>query len=169
MGAYDWQRMIRVRHILVVCEDTPDGDHALFAAAGFAQQMGAHLTVAAVADVDTGLRRRCCGSGAPYLAHTEREDAAARLRRAGVLLTDQPDLQLVTVYGARATALIEAAATYDCDLIVVPAQRRRRLSGPWSRDDTRTLRRRATVPVLQTPSAEAHSLVRRQHSEPQSF
>ncbi len=94
--------MIRVRHILVVCEDSPDGDQALFAAAGLAQQMGAHLTVAAVAD-------------------GKRSDDAARLRRAGVLLTDQPDLQLVTIYGERTTALIETATAYDCDLIVVPA------------------------------------------------
>ena len=136
--------MIRVRHILVVCEDSPDGDEALFAAAGLAQQMGAHLTVVAVSD-------------------GKRSDDAARLRRAGVLLTDQPDLGLVTAYGERTTALIETAATYDCDLIVVPASRRRRLLRVA--DDTRMLRRRSPVPVLQTPSAETHALVR-MHSEP---
>jgi nucleotide-binding universal stress UspA family protein len=157
--------MIRVRHILVVCEDTPDGDHALFTAAGLAAQMGAQLTVAAVADVNTREHRRCCGSGAPYLAHTELEDAAARLRRAALLLTDHGEIDLVTGYGERARALIVIAAEHDCDLIVVPASPRRRLPGPHM-DATRRLRRRATVPVLQTPSAAAHSLVRRLHSEP---
>jgi nucleotide-binding universal stress UspA family protein len=158
--------MIRLHHILVVCEDTPDGDHALFTAAGVAQQMSAQLTVAAVADVNTRERRRCCGSGAMYLDRTEREDAAARLRRAGVLLTEHPGTDFITVRGDRATALITAAAHHDCDLIVVPASRRRRVPRPWIGDDTRRLRRRATVPVLQTPSAAAHSLVRREHSEP---
>jgi nucleotide-binding universal stress UspA family protein len=139
--------MIRVRHILVVCEDSPDGDQALFAAAGLAQQMGAHLTVAAVAD-------------------GKRSDDAARLRRAGVLLTDQPDLQLVTIYGERTTALIETATAYDCDLIVVPATPVRRLHVLPRRDGTRALRRKAQVPVLQTPTAASNSLARRLLSEP---
>jgi nucleotide-binding universal stress UspA family protein len=158
--------MIRMHHILVVCDDSPNGDHALFTAAGLAQQMGAQLTVAAVAEVNTRDHRRCCGSGAVYLAHTERQDAAARLRRAALLLTDYEDVALITTYGARAPALIDAAAQHDCDLIVVPAPPDRRFARLRARDDTRALRRRATVPILQTPSAAAHSLVRRQHSEP---
>lgn len=159
--------MIRVRHILVVCEDTPDGDQALFAAAGLAQQMGAPLTVAAVADINPRRRWRGCGAtGAMIIERTEREDAATRLRRAGVLLTDQPEVQFVTAYGTRTTALIETAATYDCDLIVVPAGHARRPRWLPPHDDARALRRKATVPVLQTPSAASNSLVRRLMSEP---
>jgi nucleotide-binding universal stress UspA family protein len=161
--------MIRVRHILVVCEDSPDGDHALFAAAGLAQQMAAPLTVAAVADVNPRRRWVGCGcraTGAMIIERTEREDAAARLRRAGVLLTDQPEVQFVTAYGTRTTALIETAATYDCDLIVVPAGHPRRPRWLPPHDDARSLRRKATVPVLQTPPAASNSLVRRLVSEP---
>jgi nucleotide-binding universal stress UspA family protein len=161
--------MIRVRHILVVCEDTPDGDHALFAAAGMAQQMGTPLTVAAVADVNPRRSWRgygATGTAAMIIERAEREDAAMRLRRAGVLLTDQPDVQFVTAYGSRTNALIETAATYDCDLIVVPAGPVRRLHVLPPRDGTRTLRRRAQVPVLQTPPAASNSLTRRLLSEP---
>jgi nucleotide-binding universal stress UspA family protein len=159
--------MIRVRHILVVCEDTADGDHALFAAAGVAHQMGALLTVAAVANVNPRRRLRCCGgTAAMIIERTEREDAATRLRRAGVLLFDQPDVQFVTAYGTRTTALIETAATYDCDLIVVPTGHPRRPRWLPPHDDARALRRRATVPVLQTPPAASNSLVRRLVSEP---
>ncbi len=158
--------MIRMRHILVVCDDSPDGDHALFTAAGLAQQIGAQLTVAAVAEVDTRHQRRCCGSGASYLAKTEREDATTRLRRAALLLTDYEDVEFITTYGNRPQALVSAAAEHNCDLLVVPAAPRRHLPWPRTLDPIRALRRRATIPILQTPSAAAGSLVRRQHSEP---
>lgn len=158
--------MVRFQHILVLCEDSPDGDHALFTAAGLAEQAGARLTVAAVADVNMPGRKRCCGSGAMCLNHAEREDAAARLRRSALLLTDASDAEFVTALGTRARALVSAAAQRDCDLIVVPASPRSRLPGGGSRGGMRALRRLATVPILQTPPAAARGLARRQHSEP---
>ena len=155
--------MISFHNILVVCEDSPDGDGALFAAAGLAQQTGAKLTVAAVADVNMPGRKLCCGSGAACLNYTEREDASARLRRARLLLTDGPDADFLVALGARAEALIDAAAANDCDLIVVPASPRSRVPG-LSGDNTRRLRKLATVPVLLTPPAATPRLSVRPHS-----
>jgi len=155
--------VISFHHILVVCEDSPDGDDALFAASGLAQQTGSKLTVAAVADVNMPGRKLCCGSGAACLNYTEREDASARLRRARLLLTDGPDAEFVVALGSRATALIAAAAENECDLIVVPASPHSRIPGLSVSDDARRLRRLATVPILQTPPAAPRSVTRRPH------
>lgn len=154
--------MICFRHILVVCEDSPDGDQALFAAAGLAEQTGSKLTVAAVADINMPGHKRCCGSGAMCLNYTEREDASARLRRAALLLTDGPDAEFVTALGSRAKALVVAAAEHECDLIVVPASPRSRIPRPT--DGARRLRRLSTVPMLQTPPAATGSVSRRTRS-----
>lgn len=143
-------------NILVVCEDSPNGDLALFTAAGLAEQAAAKLTVAAVADINMPGHRRCCGSGAMCLNHTEREDANDRLRRAALLLTDGPKREFVTAFGGRAKALMTAAAEHECDLIVVPASPRSRIPGLPVRDDAPRLRRLATVPILQTPPAASH-------------
>lgn len=70
-----------LEHILVVCEDSPNGDLALFTAAALAEQTGARLTVAAIANINMPGHRRCCGSGAMCLNYTEREDADDRLGR----------------------------------------------------------------------------------------
>ena len=147
-----------VRHILVVCQSTADGDQALFTAAALAEQTGARLTVAAVADINMPGRRRCCGSGAMCLNHAEREDAASRLLRAELLLTDGPDADFITTYGVRATALIQEAAHRRCDLIVIPASPRSKIPGWALGDDARRVRRLATVPILQTPPAGARGL-----------
>ncbi len=144
-----------VRNILVACQSTPDGDLALFTAAALARQTGARLTVAAVADINTPGRKRCCGSGAMCLNHAEREDAAARLLRAELLLTDGPDADFITTYGVRATALIQEAAHRGCDLIVIPASPRSKIPGWALGDDARRVRKLATVPILQTPPARA--------------
>jgi nucleotide-binding universal stress UspA family protein len=153
--------MICFRHILVVCEDSPNGDLALFTAAGLAEQTGAKFTVAAIADIDMPGRKRCCGSGAMSLNFTEREDADDRLRRAALLLTDGPDAEFVTGFGPRAKALIGAAAEHECDLIVVPASPRSRVPGLSAGDDAPRLRKLSKVPILQTPPAAARSVSRR--------
>ena len=157
----DTRVMICFRHILVVCEDSPNGDLALFTAAGLAEQTGAKLTVAAIADINVPGYKRCCGTGAMYLNYTEREDAGDRLRRAALLLTDGPDAELVTGFGPRAKALIGAAAEHECDLIVVPASPRSRIPGLAANDGARRLRKLSTVPILQTPPAAARSVSRR--------
>ncbi|MGE5407560.1 MAG: universal stress protein, partial [Syntrophothermus sp.] len=148
--------MMGFSNILVVCEDTPDGDLALFTAAGLAEQCGAQLTVAAVADVNMPGNRRCSGSGGMCLNRTEREDAKSRLRRARLLLSEGPETEFVTALGARAKALVAAALEHDCDLIVIPASPRSLIPILPSRDDAPRVRRLATVPVMQTPSAAAH-------------
>jgi nucleotide-binding universal stress UspA family protein len=160
-GSDEVSDVISFRHILVVCEDSPDGDGALFAAAGLAQQTDSKLTVAAVADVNMPGRKRCCGTGAMCLNYTEREDASARLRRARLLLTDGPGAEFVVALGSRAGALVATAARHECDLIVVPASPRSRIPGLSASDDARRLRRLSTVPILQTPPAAAHSVSRR--------
>ena len=154
-GSDESSAVISFHHILVVCEDSPDGDRALFAAAGLARQTGSKLTVAAVADVNMPGRKLCCGSGAACLNYTEREDASARLRRARLLLTDGPGAEFVVALGSRAGALVAAAARLECDVIVIPASPRSRLPGHRTTDDARRLRRLATVPILQTPSVAA--------------
>lgn len=148
--------MVSFGNILVVCEDSPNGDLALFTAAGLAEQASAKLTVAAVADVNMPGHRRCCGSGAMYLNHTEREDANDRLGRAAMFLAEGPEHEFVTAFGGRAKALVTAAAEHDCDLIVIPASPRSRIPGLPARDDAPSLRRLATVPILQTPPAATH-------------
>lgn len=154
--------VICFHHILVMCEDSPDGDQALFAAAGLAEQTGSKLTVAAVADVNMPGRKLCCGSGAACMNHIEREDAGARLRRARLLLTDGPDAEFVVALGSRAGALIATAAQRECDLIVVPASPRSRIPGFRRSGDAHRVGRLATVPVLQTPPSAA----RRRRREP---
>lgn len=145
--------MLRFRHVLVLCEDSPEGDKALFTAAGLAEQLSSQLTVVAAADVNMPGRKRCCGSGGMCLNHFEHEQADRRLRRAAVLLTDRPDTQLVPALGTTARALVTTAAERGCDLIVVPGPRRRRIAFLSGAHTTRALRRLATVPVLETPAS----------------
>lgn len=145
--------MLCVRHLLVLCEDSPEGDRALFTAAGLAEQLGSQLTVVAAADVNMPGRKRCCGSGGMCLNDFEREEADRRLRRAAVLLTDRPDTQFVPALGTPARALVTTAAERGCDLIVVPAPARHRIPLFTGGHKHRELRRLATVPVLETPAS----------------
>lgn len=158
--------MICFRHLLVVCEDTPNGDLALLTAAGLADQMQAKLTVAAIASINTRGQKSCCAGGEMSWNYTERLDAADRLRRAELLLTDGPVAEFFTAFGPRADALVGAAAEHDCDLIVVPASPRRRVPILSASDDAPRLRKLSTVPILQTPLATAGSVSTRQSADP---
>lgn len=147
--------MALCEHILVACEATPEGDEALVAASALARRCGARLTLVAVAQTDPPAARRCCGAGSGAWNRCERGDARERLERGALMVTGGPEPDLAVVEGRPATALAIVAEEQDCDLIVVPAPPSGRLARLLRRDWTVALRRRASVPVLQTPSGAA--------------
>ncbi len=140
-------------HILVACEASADGDEALVAAAALARRCEARLTLVAVAETDPPGVKRCCGFGSAAWERCEREDAHARLTRGALMVTGGPEPDLAVVHGRPAAALAIVAEERGCDLIVVPAPPPGMVARLARRDWAAALRRRARVPVLQTPSA----------------
>jgi len=140
-------------HILVVCEASAEGDEALVTGAALARRCGARLTLLAVAETDPPAARRCCRSGAGAWDRCERDDARERLQRGALLASGGPEPELAIAEGRRESVPAIVAEEQGCDLIVVPALPRGRLGRLVRRDWTAALRRRARVPVLQTPAA----------------
>lgn len=140
-------------HILVVCEASAEGDEALVTAAALARRCGARLTLLAVAETDPPSARRCCRSGAGVWDRCERDDARERLQRGALLAGGGPEPELAVAEGRRECVPAIVAEERGADLIVVPAVVRGRFGRLARRDWTAALRRRARVPVLQTPPA----------------
>ncbi|MFN8175223.1 MAG: universal stress protein [Solirubrobacteraceae bacterium] len=138
-------------HILVVCEATPEGDEALITAASLARRCGSRLTLLAVAETDPPAARHCCGGGSGAWDRLECDDARSRVERGALMVTGGPEPDLAVVEGRPGVAPAIIAEERGCDLIVVPAASPRRLARLTRRDWAAKLRRRASVPVLQTP------------------
>jgi nucleotide-binding universal stress UspA family protein len=138
---------VAYRHILVAYEGTSEGDAAVLTAGKLAMRDGARLTIVTVVALERTMRRV---TRLPMLTSVWNDvlldRARADLERADRLL-DMPAERTI-LFGAQTKALAAGAEEFGCDAIMLPALRYPRLAKLLRRDRSRSLQRRAGVPVL---------------------
>jgi nucleotide-binding universal stress UspA family protein len=138
---------VAYQHIMVAYDGTSEGDAALLTASQLAARDGARLTVVTVVALERTIRRV---ARLPMLTSVWNDvlldRARADLERAERVL-DMPADRTV-LFGAQAKALAAGAEEFGCDAIMLPAPRYPRLARLLHSDRSRSLERRAGVPVL---------------------
>src|SRR3954447_23974221 len=142
--------VLRYRHVMVAYDGSPEAELALAHAIALAQAFHARLALVAVVPPPPPLAWQAPG-GVRQLHDVQQSDLDKHLRAAADRVPDDLSLTTRLLDGDPARELLRAARESDCDLIVMGARGRGRMTTALLGSTSNRVMQGARVPVLVAP------------------